>query len=59
MVHFRVADTAEAMRLGKEAAAAVSKAFPNPIKLEFEKASPFPSCVPGSLLAACHLRQFL
>lgn len=37
MVHFRVADTAEAMRLGKEAAAAVSKAFPSPIKLEFEK----------------------
>ncbi|KAG1677462.1 hypothetical protein FOA52_001918 [Chlamydomonas sp. UWO 241] len=37
MVNFGVADTARAMDLGREAAAAVSKTFPTPVKLEFEK----------------------
>lgn len=37
MVNFGVADTAEAMRLGQEAAALVSATFAEPIKLEFEK----------------------
>lgn len=33
----QVADVARAMELGREAAAVVSKAFPPPVKLEFEK----------------------
>ncbi|PNW88124.1 hypothetical protein CHLRE_01g015250v5 [Chlamydomonas reinhardtii] len=37
MVNFKVADVARAMELGREAAAVVSKAFPPPVKLEFEK----------------------
>lgn len=37
MVDFGVADVGEAMRLGREAAARVSDAFPSPIRLEFEK----------------------
>ncbi len=37
MVYFGVEDTAEAMRLGQEAAALVSETFTKPIKLEFEK----------------------
>lgn len=37
MVYFGVEDTAEAMRLGQEAAAMVSETFAKPIKLEFEK----------------------
>lgn len=37
MVRFGTNDIAEAMRLGKEAAAFVSSKFINPIKLEFEK----------------------
>ncbi|GAB4815412.1 hypothetical protein N2152v2_002458 [Parachlorella kessleri] len=37
MVYFGVEDTAEAMRLGQEAAALVSQTFTKPIKLEFEK----------------------
>ena len=37
MVHFRVADTARAMELGKQAAEYVSATFVRPIKLEFEK----------------------
>ncbi|GIL73849.1 hypothetical protein Vretimale_5040 [Volvox reticuliferus] len=37
MVHFNVPDVARAMELGREAAAIVSKAFPPPVKLEFEK----------------------
>ena len=40
MVHFRVADTARAMELGREAAEYVSATFVKPIKLEFEKARP-------------------
>ena len=37
MVKFGTEDRAEAMRLGEEAAAFVSKLFVSPIKLEFEK----------------------
>ena len=37
MVKFGTEDRAEAMRLGEEAAALVSKKFVSPIKLEFEK----------------------
>ena len=37
MVKFGVSSIAEAMKLGKEAAAFVSQYFPEPIKLEFEK----------------------
>jgi DNA polymerase delta subunit 1 len=37
MVYFGVDDTAAAMQLGLEAAEEVSKAFIQPIKLEFEK----------------------
>lgn len=37
MVKFGVADVAEAMELGRSAAARVSEMFPDPIKLEFEK----------------------
>lgn len=37
MVKFGTEDRAEAMRLGEEAAAFVSKKFVSPIKLEFEK----------------------
>jgi len=37
MVKFGTPDIAEAMRLGKEAAAYVSTYFISPIKLEFEK----------------------
>lgn len=37
MVKFGTANIAEAMRLGKEAAAYVSTYFISPIKLEFEK----------------------
>lgn len=37
MVYFGVEDTAAAMQLGLEAAEEVSKAFIQPIKLEFEK----------------------
>jgi len=37
MVKFGTFDIAEAMRLGKEAAAKVSEVFVQPIKLEFEK----------------------
>ncbi|KXZ48802.1 hypothetical protein GPECTOR_25g386 [Gonium pectorale] len=37
MVNFKVPDVARAMELGREAAAEVSKAFPHPVKLEFEK----------------------
>mmetsp|Transcript_69065 Transcript_69065/g.218444 ORF Transcript_69065/g.218444 Transcript_69065/m.218444 type:complete len:1084 (+) Transcript_69065:53-3304(+) len=37
MVNFGVEDTAEAMRLGQEAADIISATFPKPIKLEFEK----------------------
>ncbi|KAL4435029.1 hypothetical protein ABPG77_003854 [Micractinium sp. CCAP 211/92] len=37
MVYFGVDDVATAMKLGEEAAAEVSKAFIQPIKLEFEK----------------------
>ena len=37
MVRFGTDDLAEAMRLGEEAANEVSKAFLDPIKLEFEK----------------------
>ena len=40
MVHFRVADTARAMELGKQAAEYVSATFVRPIKLEFEKVTP-------------------
>ncbi len=37
MVRFGVSDLAQSMELGKEAAAEVSKLFPPPVKLEFEK----------------------
>ena len=37
MVKFGTSDIAKSMELGKEAAAFVSKAFIQPIKLEFEK----------------------
>jgi DNA polymerase delta subunit 1 len=37
MVKFGTEDRSEAMRLGEEAAALVSKKFVSPIKLEFEK----------------------
>jgi DNA polymerase delta subunit 1 len=37
MVNFGVDDVKRAMELGREAAAAVSKTFPPPVKLEFEK----------------------
>lgn len=37
MIDFGIQDLAGAFSLGKEAAAYVSKSFPNPIKLEFEK----------------------
>lgn len=37
MVNFKVADLARAMELGQEAADLVSKEFPSPVKLEFEK----------------------
>lgn len=43
MVYFGVDDVATAMKLGEEAAAEVSKAFIQPIKLEFEKVG----CPPG------------
>ena len=42
MVHFRVADTARAMELGKQAAEYVSATFVRPIKLEFEKVTARP-----------------
>lgn len=37
MVNFKVPDIGEAMKLGQEAAALVTKEFPTPVKLEFEK----------------------
>ncbi|GAX78824.1 hypothetical protein CEUSTIGMA_g6261.t1 [Chlamydomonas eustigma] len=37
MVNFGVSEVGRAMELGREAAAAVSKTFPAPVKLEFEK----------------------
>lgn len=37
MVKFGVGDVAASMKLGEEAAEEVSKLFPNPVKLEFEK----------------------
>ena len=37
MVKFNVATVAEAMKIGQEAATHVSKTFPDPVKLEFEK----------------------
>lgn len=37
MVRFGVKTVAEAMKLGEEAAEEVSKLFPNPVRLEFEK----------------------
>ncbi|CAI2375632.1 unnamed protein product [Moneuplotes crassus] len=37
MVRFGVSSIEEAMELGKEAAVEISKHFPNPIKLDFEK----------------------
>ena len=37
MVKFGVDSVAEAMKLGEEAAKEVSKLFPKPVKLEFEK----------------------
>jgi DNA polymerase delta subunit 1 len=52
MVSFGVEDTGEAMRLGLEAAEEVSKAFIQPIKLEFEKVGRLAvaGCLPGSQL---------
>ena len=44
MVCFGVEDTAEAMRLGQEAAAMVSQTFTKPIKLEFEKVRAWCGC---------------
>ena len=38
MVKFGVSDVATAMQLGAEAAKEVTKFFPPPVKLEFEKA---------------------
>lgn len=37
MVNFKVGDLTKSMQLGEEAAELVSKEFPNPVKLEFEK----------------------
>lgn len=37
MVNFKVADVARAMELGKLAAVEITKTFPKPVKLEFEK----------------------
>lgn len=37
MVHFKVTDIQECMKLGKEAAELISLKFIKPIKLEFEK----------------------
>jgi hypothetical protein len=34
---YQVPDVARAMELGREAAEVISKAFPPPVKLEFEK----------------------
>jgi DNA polymerase delta subunit 1 len=39
-VSLQVADVARAMELGREAAGYVTKEFPPPVKLEFEKARP-------------------
>jgi len=39
MCKFGVKTVAEAMKLGKEAADTISRNFPEPIKLEFEKVS--------------------
>jgi len=45
MVKFGVKDVPTAMKLGAEAAKEVTKMFPNPVKLEFEKVRP-PSRIP-------------
>lgn len=37
MVNFKVPDVKRAMELGKEAAEYITKTFPPPVKLEFEK----------------------
>lgn len=41
MVKFGVDTVAESMELGKEAAEYISRTFPHPIKLEFEKVNLF------------------
>jgi len=41
MVKFGVSTVAEAMKLGREAAASVTQSFIQPIKLEFEKVDLF------------------
>lgn len=58
MVKFGVETVAEAMELGKEAAAYVTEKFLKPIKLEFEKvssleASKFLAFVTGLILCSC------
>ena len=46
MVKFGVSDVATAMKLGAEAAKEVTKLFPSPVKLEFEKV--------GAASLSCH-----